>query len=85
MATSSENPNAISQNLEKADEALRVKYRDILDSLTINELKRFKIDKHKYKQIIISELLEIVPEADSKQVDETAHYISNFLANEAPK
>ena len=85
MATSSENLNTISQNLEKADEALRVKYRDILDSLSINELKRFKLDKHKYKQIIISELIELVPEANSKQVDDTAQYISNHLTNEAPK
>ena len=83
MAKSSESQKRITEQLEKADDTLRPKYRQILDTLSINELKRF--DKHKYKLMIMSEITELVPDANSKQVDETAQYISNHLGNEAPR
>ena len=83
MAKSSESQKRIVEQLEKADKMLRPKYRQILDTLSIDELKRF--DKHKYKLMIMSEITELVPDANSKQVDETAQYISNHMGNEAPR
>ena len=73
------------ETLTELDESLRVKYRGILDGLTINELKRFPINKSKYKHLIMSEIYEHFPDADSKTVDDTAQYISNYLSNEASK
>ena len=83
MAHTNDNQTDISQQIKEADDTLRVKYLEIVESLSINELKRF--DKHKYKQLVISEIADIVPSADLKKVDETAHYISNFLGNEAKR
>ena len=73
------------QTMDELDESLRVKYRGILDGLTITELKRFPLSKSKYKHLIMSEIYEHFPEAESKVVDNTAQFISNFLNNEAPK
>ena len=83
MATETQKHN--SEKLNERDESLRVKYRGILDGLTINELKRFPINKSKYKHLIMSEIYDRFPETDSKVVDDTAQYISNYLSNEAPK
>ena len=80
-----ENQKDRSEMLRELDESLRIKYRDILESLSINELQRFPINKGKYKSLIMSEIYEHFPEADSKLVDETAQYISNYLDNEAPR
>ena len=73
------------ETMDELDESLRVKYRGILDGLTITELKRFPLSKIKYKHLIMSEIYEHFPEAESKMVDNTAQFISNFLNNEAPK
>ena len=81
MAKSIESQKHISEQLKEVDESLRIKYREFLDNLSINEVTHFQIDKNKYKQMILS---EIVPEADSTQIDDTAQYISNYLNNEAP-
>ena len=83
MAHTNDIQTDISQQIKEADDTLRVKYLEIVESLSVNELKRF--DKHKYKQLVISEISDIVSSADSKKVDETAHYISNFLGNEAKR
>ena len=58
-------------------------YMEIIESLTINELKRF--DKHKYKTLIMSDILQVLPNTDKQVVDYTAQYISNLLGNEAPR
>ena len=83
MATETQKHNA--EKLNELDESLRVKYRGILEGLTINELKRIPISKSKYKHLIMSEIYDHFPEADSKVVDDTAQYISNYLSNEAPR
>ena len=54
MANSGMATDDISQKLEEIDESLRVKYMEIVESLSINELKRF--DKNKYKNMIKSEI-----------------------------
>ena len=72
-----------SQTLQKLDDSLRIKYMEIIESLTINELKRF--DKNKYKTLIMSDILQVLPNTDKQVVDDTAQYISNMLGNEAPK
>ena len=43
----------------------------------------FPCKQGKYKSLIIPEIYEHFLEADRKQVDETARYISNYLNNEA--
>ena len=35
--------------------------------------------------MIMSDISELVPEADTTQVDDTAQYISNYLNKEAPR
>ena len=62
------------ETLNEMDESLRVKYRRILDSLTINELKRFLINKSKYEHLIMSKIYEHFPDADSKTVDDSTIY-----------
>ena len=82
MANTEKCGNDESKKLQELDESLRTQYMDILESLSINELKRF--DNTKYKTLVKSEIFEILPNPDKVQVDETAQYISNMLGNEAP-
>lgn len=69
--------NAIENRPNEIDDrAVRSKYLEIVQSL-----KRF--NKCQYKKLVNADLEELVPEADIKVVDDTAHYISNTLNNEA--
>lgn len=63
------------------DRAVRSKYLEIVQSLNLVELKRF--NKFQYKKLVKADLEELVPEADIKVIDDTEHYISNTLNNEA--
>ena len=76
MAHTNDIQTDINQQIKEADDTLKVKYLEIVESLSVNEQKRF--DKHIYKQLVILEIYDIVPSANLKKVDETAHYISNF-------
>lgn len=74
--------NAIENRPNEIDDrAVRSKYLEIVQSLNLVELKRF--NKCQYKKLVKADLEELVPEADIKVVDDTAHYISNTLNNEA--
>ena len=70
-----------SESIENVDETLRSKYLEILQPLNFEELKRF--NKARYKKMIKSDIMELLPDTDPKVVDDTAHYISNTLNNEA--
>lgn len=72
---------ADSKSLEDVDEEMRSKYLEIVRSLNLEELKRF--NKVWYKKLIKSDIMEVLPDADNKAVEDTAHYISNSLNNEA--
>ena len=77
--------NAPTAGVEEVDERLRSKYMNILQSLSINELKRFQLDKHRYKQMVVSDFQEILPNLAPDTIDGRAQCISNMLNNEAPK
>ena len=59
MAQFGAKSKAVKQQLEEADESLRSKYLEIVESLSLTELKRF--DKFKYKAMVMSETSDIVP------------------------
>ena len=69
--------------IDKIDESLREKYLEIVQSLSIDELKRF--NKDRYKKLVISDMQDLLSGADKSTVEYTAHYISNMLNNEAER
>ena len=75
----------LDQKLQEIDKSLRKKYLDIILSLSTDELIKVKTHKHRYKSMVKSEILELLPEASDEQADETAQYISNLLSNEAQR
>ena len=54
----STDPNTPTTDVDEVDERLRSKYMDILESLSVNDLKRFQLDKHRYKQMVVSDFQE---------------------------
>lgn len=79
------NSDSVSKDktLNEVDESLRTKYIEIVQSLTFEELKRF--NKVRYKNLVKSDIMEILPETETKDAENTAHYISNALNNEAQR
>ena len=75
----------LDQKLQEIDKSPRKKYLDIILSLSTDELIKVKTHKHRYKSMVKSEILELLPEASDEQADETAQYISNLLSNEAQR
>ena len=69
--------------LQELDDSLRVKYMEVVKSLSLEDLKKF--NKHHYKSMIKSEISDLLPEVDKKSADDTAQYISNMLNNEAQR
>ena len=83
MAQSGAKSKTVKQQLEEADESLRSKFLEIVESLSLTELKRF--DKFKYKAMVMSEMTDIVPEADKNDIDDKAQYVSNMLNTRAKR
>ena len=77
--------NTPTTEVDEVAERLRSKYMDILQSLSINELKRFQLDKHRYKQMVVSDFQEILSNLAPDTIDGRAQCFSNLLNNEAPK
>ena len=77
--------NMSTTDIDEVDERLRSKYMDILQSLSVADLKRFQLDKHRYKQMVISDFQDILPNVEPDTIDGRAQCISNMLNNEAPK
>ena len=75
----------LKQKLDTSDGSLRVKYYDIIKSFSADELKKFKLRKHQYKEMIMNEISESLSGVSRSETENTAQYISNFLANEAQK
>ena len=75
----------LKHKLQNIDESLRQKYMKVILSLSTDELGKVKVNKYKYKSMVKSEILELIPEASDEQADETAQYISNLLTNEAQR
>ena len=71
----------LKKRLDEADESVGSKYLDILQSLSLNELKKF--NKQRHKELVITDLTELVREADRKNIDIAVQYVSNMLNNEA--
>ena len=84
-STNSKITNPKIPTLDEVDDRLRSKYMEILQSLSIAELKRFQLDKHRYKQLVISDFQDTLPSLDPDTIDGRAQCISNMLNNEAPK
>ena len=72
-------------DIDEVDERLRSKYMDILQSLNVADLKRFQPDKHRYKQMVISDFQDILPNVEPDTIDDRAQCISNMFNNEVPK
>ena len=77
--------NMSTTDIDEVDERLRSKYMDILQLLSVADLKRFQLDKHRYKQMVISDFQDILPNVEPDTIDGRAQCISNMLNNEAPK
>ena len=75
----------LKHKLQNIDESLRQKYMKVILTLSTDELGKVKVNKYKYKSMVKSEILELLPEASDEQADETAQYISNLLTNEAQR
>ena len=75
----------IKLKLQNIDESLRQKYMKMILSLSTDELGKVKNNKYRYKSMVKSEILELLPEASDERADETAQYISNLLTNEAQR
>ena len=48
-------------------------------NLPVKELKKFK--KTEYQKLVLIDLMELLPDFDKSQLNETAHYVSNALNN----
>ena len=67
--------------LYKAEDRIKQKYVDTVQNMSHQELKKF--NKSKYKELVLAELKQLVPEADETQLTETAQCVSNALDREA--
>lgn len=70
---------ATNPELLKADDSVKRKYLDIVTNLPVKELKKFK--KTEYQKLVLIDLMELLPDLDKSQLNETAHYVSNALNN----
>ena len=70
---------ATNPELLKADDSVKRKYLDIVANLSVKELKKFK--KTEYQKLVLIDLMELLPDFDKSQLNETAHYVSNALNN----
>ena len=70
---------------QNIDESLRQKYMKMISALSTDEFGKVKHNKYKYKSMVKSETLELLPEASDEPADETAQYISNLLTHEAQR
>lgn len=69
--------DAMKTNMENLDESLRLKYTEMLTTLTFDELKKF--NKCRYKELIKSDIIEQLPDAEAEAIDLTTQCISNML------
>ena len=83
MALTEDEKQKLKVQLQELDDSLRVKYMEIVKSLSLEDLKKF--NKHHYKSMLKSKISDLLPEVDKKSADDTAQYISNMLNNEAQR
>ena len=69
------------QELMGAEESLKNKYLDIVKAMSYLELKKF--NKNHFKQMVLNDMMALLPEHEKSQLSQTAHYVSNALNNEA--
>ena len=70
---------ATDPELLKAEDSVKQKYLDIVADLSVKELKKLK--KNEYQQLVLIDLMELLPDFEKSQLNETAHYVSNALNN----
>ena len=70
---------ATDPELLKAEDSVKQKYLDIVADLSVKELKKFK--KNEYQKLVLIDLMELLPDFEKSQLNETAHYVSNALNN----
>ena len=83
MAAQQNNKDDLKAKMDVIDESLRSKYLKIVESLSLNELKKF--NKSTYQQLVLSDFCDLVPEAQKKELEDRSLYISNMLNNQVPK
>ena len=69
------------QELMGAEESLKNKYLDTVKAMSYLELKKF--NKNHFKQMVLNDMMALLPEHEKSQLSQTAHYVSNALNNEA--
>ncbi|CAG2222583.1 unnamed protein product [Mytilus edulis] len=62
---------------------LKAKYLDIVNELSITDLKAF--NKFKYRDLMIKEMKELTPDTSDIIIRTSCHYISNALNNESQR
>ena len=67
--------NMSTTDIDEVDERLRSKYMDILQSLSVADLKRFQLDKHRYEGCQESSWTPIIKASNETDFD-IYHYIS---------
>lgn len=67
--------------LNEVENEMKEKYIEIVRSLSLDELTTF--NKFHYKNLVAEEMAHKLPEENMKTIQDTAHYISNALNNEA--
>ena len=75
--------NDLTRRLDVIDESLRTKYMKLVESLSINELKKF--NKFTYQDLIKSEISDLLPDVSEHDLEGRSLCISNMLNNEIPK
>lgn len=71
----------VSTCLMDTEENIKAKYIAIVQALDLNELLVF--NKSEYKKKVQQDMNLLLPDFDKKQIETTAHYVSNALNNEA--
>ena len=65
--------------LIKVEESVKQKYLEIVKNMSYSEMQRF--DKHVYQKLVRDEMIQLLPDFDKSQLNETALYVSNALNN----
>ena len=75
--------NDLTRRLDVIDESLRTKYMKLVESPSINELKKF--NKFTYQDLIKSKISDLLPDVNEHDLEGRSLCISNMLNNEIPK
>ena len=72
---------ATNPELMRAEESVKQEYLECVKNLSHIELKKF--NKNEYAELVFQDLHKLLPDFETSQLRETAHYVSNALNNEA--